>query len=489
MREVEEQKLAVAMVYIDNYDDVMESVDEIQGSLLAALIDKRVNQYFAEADALVKKYDEDKYFVVFKQMALNTFKENKFAILEDAKDVNIGNVTVTLSIGVGARGETYAQNNEFAKSAMDLALGRGGDQVVLKEKDEIYYFGGKARQGGKVSRVKARMKAQALQKLIQASSRVIVMGHNIPDADCFGASVGVYRAAQVCGKPAYIVMDEPNSSIRMMMDALLMGGGYTEDIFVSPTKAEELYDEHTLVMVVDVNRPTLVLAPGLLEIANNVVVFDHHRATSDLIEDAVLSYMEPYASSACEMIAEVLQYFTDDIRLSEYEADCVYAGVLVDTNNFMTKTGVRTFEAAAYLRRAGAEMSRVRRILQNDMEAYKARAEAVRNTEVYRDAFAISVCPAGTIDSPTVAGAQAANELLNIIGIRASFVMTEYKEKIYISARSIDEINVQIIMEKLGGGGHLTVAGAQLAGYSLEEVKDFIINTLDDMIEKGEIVL
>ena len=284
-------------------------------------------------------------------------------------------------------------------------------------------------------------------------------------------------------------MDEPNSSIRMMMDALLMGGGYTEDIFVSPTKAEELYDEHTLVMVVDVNRPTLVLAPGLLEIANNVVVFDHHRATSDLIEDAVLSYIEPYASSACEMIAEVLQYFTDDIRLSEYEADCVYAGVLVDTNNFMTKTGVRTFEAAAYLRRAGAEMSRVRRILQNDMEAYKARAEAVRNTEVYRDAFAISVCPAGTIDSPTVAGAQAANELLNIIGIRASFVMTEYKEKIYISARSIDEINVQIIMEKLGGGGHLTVAGAQLAGYSLEEVKDFIINTLDDMIEKGEIVL
>ena len=248
-----------------------------------------------------------------------------------------------------------------------------------------------------------------------------------------------------------------------------------------------LTNENTLVVVVDVNRPSYTECPELLKCTQTVCVFDHHRQTNEVIENPVLSYVEPYASSACEMIAEVLQYFSENIRLAPCEADCIYAGILIDTNNFMTKTGVRTFEAAAYLRRAGAEVTRVRKMLRNDMAAYKARAEAVRHAEVYRGAFAISVCPADNIESPTIVGAQAANELLNIVGIKASFVLTEYQGKIYISSRSIDEINVQLIMERVGGGGHLNVAGAQLTNCTIQEAKRMIQDTIDEMIKEGDI--
>ena len=240
-------------------------------------------------------------------------------------------------------------------------------------------------------------------------------------------------------------------------------------------------------MVVDVNRPSYTECPELLKRTDTVCVFDHHRQSSEVIENPVLSYVEPYASSACEMIAEVLQYFSENIRLEPHEADCIYAGILIDTNNFMTKTGVRTFEAAAYLRRAGAEVTRVRKMLRNDMAAYKARAEAVRHAEVYRGAFAISVCPADNVESPTIVGAQAANELLNIVGIKASFVLTEYQGKIYVSSRSIDEINVQLIMERLGGGGHLNVAGAQLTDCSVLQAKHIIQDTIDEMLKEGDI--
>ena len=240
-------------------------------------------------------------------------------------------------------------------------------------------------------------------------------------------------------------------------------------------------------MVVDTNRPSYTECPELLKRTDTICVFDHHRQNSEVIENPVLSYIEPYASSACEMIAEVLQYFSENIKLEPSEADCIYAGILIDTNNFMTKTGVRTFEAAAYLRRAGAEVTRVRKMLRNDMAAYKARAEAVRHAEVYRGAFAISVCPADNIESPTIVGAQAANELLNIVGIKASFVLTEYQGKIYISSRSIDEINVQLIMERVGGGGHLNVAGAQLTNCTIQEAKRMIQDTIDEMIKEGDI--
>lgn len=488
IKENEEQRLVAGLVYIDNYDEALDSIEDVKRSLLTALIDRKVNKYFTEKDALVRKIERDKYFIVFKNQYLNQLKEDRFSIIEDVKTVKVGNeMAVTLSIGIGSGGNSYNQNYEYARMSIDLALGRGGDQVVVREGEEIAYYGGKTKQVERNSRVKARVKAHALREVIESREHVIIMGHNISDVDSLGAAIGVYCAARVLGKKAQIVLNEVTSSLRPLVEGFSAEKGYPEDLFINSEEAIMLTNRNTLVVVVDVNRPSYTECPELLNRTDTVCVFDHHRQNSEVIENPVLSYVEPYASSACEMIAEVLQYFSENIKLAAHEADCIYAGILIDTNNFMTKTGVRTFEAAAYLRRAGAEVTRVRKMLRNDMAAYKARAEAVRHAEVYRGAFAISVCPADNVESPTIVGAQAANELLNIVGIKASFVLTEYQGKIYVSSRSIDEINVQLIMERLGGGGHLNVAGAQLTNCSVLEAKHIIQDTIDEMLEEGDI--
>lgn len=483
-----EQKQVSALVYIDNYDEVIKSIEDVKRSLLIALVDRKVNQYFAKSDALVRKIEKDKYFVVFKYKYLQELMEDRFSVLEDVKTVRVGNeMTVTLSIGVGIRGDSYNDGYDYARAAIDLALGRGGDQVVVKEEEEISYFGGKTKQVEKTTRVKARVKAHALREIIQSRENVIIMGHSISDVDSLGAGLGIFCAARTLGKKAQIVINNPTTSIRPLMDTLSVENGYPEDMFIDSAAALEMVSRNTVVMVVDTNRPSYTECPELLKNTASVVVFDHHRQGSEVIENPLLSYIEPYASSACEMVAEVLQYFQDGFKLSAAEADCIYAGILIDTNNFMTKTGVRTFEAAAYLKRSGAEVTRVRKMLRNDMSCYKARAEAVRHAEVYRKSFAIAVCPSEGVESPTIVGAQAANELLNIIGIKASFVLTEYAGKIYVSSRSIDEINVQLIMERLGGGGHLNVAGAQLANCSVSQAKRMIMETLDEMLKEGDI--
>lgn len=488
IRENEEQKLVAALVYIDNYEEALNSIEEVKRSLLVALVDRRVNKYFAQVDALIRKTEKDKYFVVFRKKYLNQLQEDKFSLIEDVKMVKVGNeMSVTLSIGIGSTGDTYNRNYEYARMAIDQALGRGGDQAVLKEGEQITYYGGNTKQVEKNTRVKARVKAHALREIIESRERVMIMGHHIADADSFGAAIGIYCAARVLGKKAQIVINEVTSSLRPLKECFTEEKGYPEDMFISSERALELADPETLVMVVDTNRPSYTECPELLKKTDSIVVFDHHRQGSEIIKNPVLSYIEPYASSACEMIAEVLQYFTENIKLGAGEADCIYAGILIDTSNFMIKTGVRTFEAAAYLRRCGAEVTRVRKMLRNDMSAYKARAEVVRHAEVYRGAFAISICPADKIESPTIVGAQAADELLNIVGIKASFVLTEYQGKIFVSARSIDEINVQKIMERLGGGGHLNTAGVQLTDCTILQAKRIIESTLDEMLEKGDI--
>lgn len=488
IKENEDQKLVAALVYIDNYDEALDSIEDVKRSLLVALIDRKVNKYFMEIDALVRKIEKDKYFVVFKYKYLHQLEEDKFSLIEDVKTVKVGNeMAVTLSIGVGIDGLNYNHNYELARMAIDLALGRGGDQVVVKEGEEISYYGGKAKQVERNTRVKARVKAHALREIIESREHVVVMGHSISDVDSLGAAIGVYCAAKTLGKKCQIVLNEVTSSLRPLVECFTPENGYPSDLFIKNEEALLITNQNTLVMVVDTNRPNYTECPELLKRTKTIVVFDHHRQSSEVIENPVLSYIEPYASSACEMIAEVLQYFTENIKLEAAEADCIHAGILIDTNNFMTKTGVRTFEAAAYLKRAGAEVTRVRKKLRNDMDAYKARAEAVRHAEVYRGAFAISVCPADKIESPTIVGAQAANELLNIIGIKASFVLTEYQGKIYVSSRSIDEINVQLIMERLGGGGHLNVAGAQLTDCSIIQAKHIIQDTIDEMLKEGNI--
>ena len=488
IRENEEQKLVAGLIYIDNYEEALDSIEDVKRSLLIALVDRKVNKYFTEIDALVRKIEKDKYFVVFKYKYLEQLSADKFKLIEDVKSIKVGNeMAITLSIGVGAGGVSYTQNYEYARMGIDLALGRGGDQVVVKEGEEVTYYGGKAKQVERNTRVKARVKAHALREIIESREHVVIMGHTISDVDSLGAAIGVYCAARVLGKKAQIVLNEVTTSLRPLVECFTEEKGYPADLFIKNEEALLITNKNTLVMVVDTNRPSYTECPELLNRTDTICVFDHHRQNSEVIENPVLSYIEPYASSACEMIAEVLQYFSENIKLEPSEADCIYAGILIDTNNFMTKTGVRTFEAAAYLRRAGAEVTRVRKMLRNDMAAYKARAEAVRHAEVYRGAFAISVCPADNIESPTIVGAQAANELLDIVGIKASFVLTEYQGKIYISSRSIDEINVQLIMERVGGGGHLNVAGAQLTNCTIQEAKRMIQDTIDEMIKEGDI--
>ena len=488
IRQKDEEKLVTGLLYLDNYEEALESMEEVRSSLLIALIDRKINKYFASIDGVVKKLEKDKYFLVMRKKSLDILKVKKFSILEEVKTVNIGNeMAVTISIGIGMNADTYAHTSEYARIAMELALGRGGDQVVVKDGNNITYYGGKSQMMEKTTRVKARVKAHALKEFMSSKDKVVVMGHKITDVDTFGAAIGIYRAAKTLEKKAYIVINTPTSSIRPLMDGFLHSQEYDSRMFVNSHEAKEIVDDNTVVVVVDTNRPNYTECEELLSMTKTIVVLDHHRQGKDVIQNAVLSYIEPYASSACEMVAEILQYFADGIRIRNIEADSIYAGIMIDTNNFLTKTGVRTFEAAAFLRRCGADVTRVRKLFRENVEDYRAKGEAIRNAELFREHFAISVCPSEGLESPTVVGAQAANELLNVIGVRASFVLTDYRNTIYISARSIDEINVQVIMERLGGGGHLNIAGAQLEHYSIAEATDTLKRTLQKMLDEGDI--
>lgn len=487
-KEITDEKMVAGLIYLDNYEEALESVEEVRRSLLTALIDRKINKYIGSMDGVVKKLEKDKYFFTIKQKYMEQIQEERFSILEEVKGVNIGNeMAVTLSIGIGLNGESYSQNYEYARDAIDMALGRGGDQAVVKDAGRIQYYGGKAQQLEKATRVKARVKAHAMRELMETKDKLLIMGHKMSDIDSFGAAVGIYRIATALNKKAHIIINEVTTSVQPMMNRFLESPDYPEDMFLNGGQAAEHVDGSTMLVVVDVNRPSITDAPELLKMVKTIVVLDHHRQGSEVINNAVLSYVEPYASSACEMVAEVLQYIADGIKIRPAEADAMYAGIVIDTNNFTNQTGVRTFEAAAYLRRCGADVTRVRKMFRDDMVDYRAKASAVASAEVYRDAFSIGVCPADGLKSPTIVGAQAANELLEIKGIKASMVLTEYHDVVYVSARSIDEVNVQVMMEKLGGGGHRSIAGAQLSGVSIEEAKRRVKDVIDEMLQKGDI--
>lgn len=487
IRENEDQRLIAGLIYIDNYDEVMESVEEVRQSLLVALIDRKINKYINDVDGIVKKLENDKYFFVVKKESYRKFEADKFSLLEEVKQVNIGNArSATLSIGLGLNTATYALSYNYARMAIDLALARGGDQAVIKDCKGITYFGGKKEQTAKNTRVKARVKAEALREFIVAKDQVIVMGHKISDPDSFGACMGIYRAAVALEKEAHIVINDVSTSIKPLYDEIAQSSVYGKDIFLTSGEALDYISDSAMVVVVDTNKPQMTECPELLKRSKTIAVLDHHRQSSTVIDNAVLSYIEPYSSSTCEMVAEVLQYIVDDIKVPSIEADCLYAGIMIDTRNFMNRTGVRTFEAAAYLRRCGADITRVRKMFRDDMESYRAKAEAMRMAEVYREQYAIAECPSD-IASPTVLAAQTANELLDINGIKASFVLTVYNGRIFLSARSIDEVNVQIIAEKLGGGGHINSAGAQFEHTNVKEAIEALKVTIDQMIEEGDI--
>lgn len=490
VRDYNDEKLVSGLIYIDNYDEVLEGLEEVRHSLLMALVDRKINKYMANVDAIVKSFEKDKYMFSLPQKYLGQLQENKFAILDEVKAINIGNdLPLTLSISLGTDQGSYIQNFEAARAAMELALGRGGDQVVLKAGEKITYYGGKSQGTEKSTRVKARVKTLAFRELLENKEKVIIMAHKDPDMDAFGSAIGVYRMVTAMNKEAHIVINEVSSAISPIFGNFISNSIYGRDMIIDSEQALEMINADTMLVIVDVNRPSYTECEELISYAKTVVVFDHHRQTKEVVANATLSYIEPFASSACEMIAEMLQYMDEKIKLRPSEADAMYAGILIDTDNFLTKTGVRTFEAAAYLKRSGADVMRVRKMFRSDIDTYRQRADGVRNAELIQGAFAISIFEPkeGGEESPVVMTAKVANELLNIAGVRASFVLTQMDSDVRISARAIDDVNVQVIMERLGGGGHAGIAGAQLKSMTTEEAKEQLTALLEDMYKKGDI--
>ena len=487
-KENKNDKMIPGLIYIDNYEEVLQSIEDARRTLLVALIDRQIQRYFAEMDGLVRKLEKDKYFVVVKAKNIAIMQSKKFSLLDDVKNVKIGNErTATISIGFGMGSDSYVQNYTSATAAIDMALGRGGDQAVLKDGAKIYYYGGKSKSVEKNTRVKARVKAHALRELIETRDKVFIMGHHLGDNDSYGAAIGLYRAITTMGKKAYVVTGTMSSSVKPLIDKFTTDNGYEEDMFITGTLATTILEKNDMLIVVDCNRAGYTEYPELVRRAQTLVVIDHHRQSADAIENAHLSYIEPYSSSACEMVTEIMQYMVDSVKMKPYEADALYSGIMMDTNNFSNRTGVRTFEAAAYLRKNGADIVRVRKMFRDDIGDYKAKAKAIQNTEIFMDKYAIAICPSEGTSMPTVVGAQAANELLNIKGIKAAFVCTFYNEKVYLSARSIDEVNVQLIAERLGGGGHMNLAGAQIEDCTCEQAKTLIKEIIQDMTDEGEI--
>jgi len=474
----EEERPVECLVIIDNYDEVLkETPDSNHGTLLGE-IEQKISQWAASGNGILRKYERDKTIVMFQH---KNFLANKFDILNQVRNINLENkIPVTLSIGIGAGGVDIAETDKFARLAIDMALGRGGDQVVIKDGENFNFFGAKTREVEKRTKVKARVVAHALRELVDHSTSVVIMGHKNADLDSLGAAIGLCKAVRSRGKEAFIAVNKTETGIRNVIDDFEKTE-YYGDTFITPEQALNIYNHDTLLIVVDTHRPGRVESEELLHHAENIVLIDHHRRSEDFIENAVLTYHEPYASSTCEMITEILQYIQDSDRLSQKEAEILYAGISLDTKGFIFKTGVRTFEAAAYLRRLGVNTINVRRLFKSNLQSYTMKAEIIRCAKIYRDNIAIALASGDSVDFPVIA-AQAADELLDITGVEASFVISEHKERIIISGRSLDSINVQVILERLGGGGHITIAGAQLDGITAEEVENRLKKAIDIVV-------
>ncbi len=475
-----DQQTVVSLLYLDNYDQIISGVEENRRPLMEAMIFRKLSDLSAEVNGILTRLENDRFFLVFPRKNLEKLYGNKFKILEDMKKLNMGNkFPVTLSIGVGVD-KNIEKARQYARSSVDLAMGRGGDQAVVKSQETQKFFGGMTNTTENNTRVRARLIAYALKELITNCDRVLLMGHANPDLDSFGAALGMYRAVLELKKPAHIVMSEDKHAAVDYLYRRVKEDKDYRDILIGQKQAEEYLGPNTLLILVDVNRRVIAQFPELVDKAKNIAVIDHHRTSADSVEGAGVSYVEPFASSASEMVTELLQYMTENLTLRSIEADGLFAGIALDTKNFTVKTGVRTFDAASFLRRRGADSVRVRKMFKNDMGDYKAKAEVVRSSEIIGESIAVAAWSSNLPNASTVA-AQAADELLDVHGIQASFVMTEIdKGQVNFSARSLGEINVQLIMEELGGGGHLSMAGAQLKDATLESAR----RRLEDAIEK-----
>lgn len=486
-KENADEKLIVGHIYLDNYDELMQEVEPARRTLTLALIDRKIAKYFGEFDGIVRKVETDKYFVFFKAKYLNQMQSDRFSVLDDVKEVNTGdNIDATLSIGLGRGNNSLIDNYELAASAIDLALGRGGDQAVLKDGNKVYYYGGKSKSVEKNTKVKSRVKATAFREMLMDHADVYIMGHHLADNDAFGAAIGFYRIAQTLGKEAHIVLGEYTSTVAPLVEDYKADEEYSDDMFMTGQEALDEITKNDVLIVVDCHSADYAEEPQLVNRAQTKVVVDHHRQKEDAIENVQLSYIELSASSSCELVVEIMQYINETVRLSVKEANTMYSGIMVDTNNFTRRVGVRTFEAAGYLRKKGADISTVNQMFRNKLEDYKAKADTISNAEIYKKVYAISVCTAKDVESPTTVGAQAANELLTVKDIKASFVLTPYNDQVYISARAIDK-NVQLLMEEFGGGGHMTLAGAQVKGAKVEDVVKELKKLITAKMKEGEL--
>ena len=478
-------KTTVGLVVIDNYDEVLDSLEEFRHPLILAIVDRKIKKMVKDLGGVVRNFEKDKYILILTQESLDKLKEQKFEILDEIREIDMGNtIPVTLSIGIGTNGEDLDENMEFARVSIDLALSRGGDQVVIKNGENYQFFGGHAKEGNRNSRVRARVKAYALTELIEDASNVLIMGHKYTDLDCMGAGIGVYSIVSALEKNCKIVLNNVTTSVSYLHERLVADEKY-KNAFISSEEALKLVNKKTLLIIVDVYKQGLCECPELVDKAKKIVVFDHHRKGVDYIENAVLTYHEPYASSTCELITEMLMHINKTIPIKQVEADAILAGIIVDTKNFAFKTGIKTFEAAAFLKKKGADTIRVKKMFKNSLDSYNARANVVANMRLFRENIAISILE-DYVENPLLVVAQACDELLNIDNISASFVLCKLNDTVSISARSFGEVNVQIIMEKLGGGGHQSVSAAQIEAVSTEEAIDMLKEAIDEYFKEEE---
>lgn len=480
-----DERPVIAMLQVDNFDEALKEAEESAKPVLIAEVDRRINAWASLNSASIQKYSNGEYLLHLNYRQLIAIEEKRFDILDNIREINAGNrLPITLSIGVGVNGKNYAELQKFSRSATDIALGRGGDQAVVKDNEKLSFYGGKTKAVEKRTKVKARVIAYALKQLIEQSEDVLIMGHEMPDLDCMGSALGIYRCCKSLNKETKIVLNRVNAGIANLWAELQEDEEY-HDVFINSQEAIQLCKRNTLLVVVDVHRPAFTESRQLLDKAEKVAVIDHHRRGTEFIEDAVITYIEPYASSTSELVTEILQYMFEKPKIKQLEAEALLAGIFIDTKNFSFQTGVRTFEAASYLRKVGADTTLTRQLFQDDMSTFLVRAEVVKNAQMFRHNIAISVIPQHA-KNPALVAAQAADELLNIKGINASFVLSKINEDIFISGRSLGDINVQVVLEKLGGGGHLTVAGAQLSGLSMDEAIIKVKNAVDEYLKEGE---
>ena len=474
-----DSKTCIGIIMIDNYDEIIQRIAAEEKPQVMAEIEKTLYDWASESEGMMIKTERDTFVYVFEQKALAQMQEDKFSVLDKIKEIKTSErLQLTLSIAISNEGETNYERYQVANDAMDVALGRGGDQAVVRTEGKYSFFGGKAQEVEKRTKVKARVVAHALEELIEDADNVIIMGHQNGDIDSIGSSLGLYRFAKTIKEDVYIVNNTKNLAIDNFIENLNEQEQY-EDVIIDKSEALSEINENTLLIITDTHKKNFVEVPELLDKTENIVIIDHHRKSADFIENATLTLHEAYASSASELVTEIIEYASNDIVLNQIEAEGLYAGIMIDTKNFTFKTGVRTFEAAAYLRKYGIDIIRVKKWFQSDLESYNVIADIVKKAEIINDSIGISEYEAKDKNANLIC-AKAADELLTISNITASFVIGNQGDKICISGRSIGDINVQIIMEKLGGGGHITLAGAQLEGMTLDEARHELIIRINE---------